>query len=237
MKAADLRIKIYADGADKAGMLAQYANPLVKGFTTNPSLMRKAGITDYAAFAKDILTAIPDRPISFEVFSDDFDEMHAQADIIRSWGPNVYVKIPVMNTKGESAIPLLKRLAPTGTKMNVTAIYTIDQVREVSDALSQAAPSNISVFAGRMADVGIDPIPVMTEALRLARRFSQQELLWASTREVFNVIEADRLGAHIITAPNDIIAKLSGLGKDAFSCSLDTVKGFYVDSTAAGFRI
>jgi len=237
LTAADLRVKVFADGADKASMLKAYADPIVKGFTTNPTLMRGAGVTDYEGFARDILAAIPDRPISFEVFSDAFDEMYDQALAIASWGANVYVKLPVMNSLGESAIPLFRRLAPKGGKMNVTAIYTLAQVEAVSDALADAAPSNISVFAGRMADVGVDPLPTMKRAIEIMAPRKQQELIWASTREVFNVVQAHEIGCHIITAPGDIIRKLSGLGKDLEACSLDTVRIFRADAVAAGFRI
>jgi transaldolase len=237
LTASALNVKVFADGADKASMLKAYADPLVKGFTTNPTLMRGAGITDYEGFARDILTAIPDRPISFEVFSDEFDEMYDQAMAIASWGETVYVKLPVMNSRGESAIPLFRRLAPRGVKMNVTAIYTVAQVEAVSEALADAAASNISVFAGRMADVGVDPLPTMKRALEIMAPHPQQALIWASTREVFNVIQAHEIGCHIITAPSDVIKKLAGLGKSLEACSLDTVRTFRADAVAAGFRI
>jgi transaldolase len=233
--AADLTVKIYADGADRASMLGHYANAQISGFTTNPTLMRKAGLTDYVAFAQEILADIKDRPISFEVFSDDFDEMYRQAKLIAAWGDNVYVKIPVTNTKGESAVPLLRRLAPEGVKMNVTALFTTAQVQAVSDALADAAPSNISVFAGRIADAGVDPLPIMTEALSIMAPHAQQELIWASPRELFNVIQADDIGCHIITATSDILAKLKLIGKNLDEYSLDTVKMFYDDASAAGF--
>lgn len=235
--AADLTVKIFADGADKAGMLEAAKNPIIQGFTTNPTLMRKVGITDYEAFAKDILTEITDRPISFEVFSDDFDEMFEQAKKIAAWGSNVYVKIPVTNTKGESAVPLLRRLAPLGVQVNCTALFTESQVQEVSDALADAAPSNISVFAGRIADAGVDPVPAMRRALEIMAPRPQQELIWASPREVFNVVQANDIGCHIITVTNDLIAKLGNLGKDLTEFSLDTVKMFRNDAVAAGFSI
>lgn len=235
--AQSLRVKIYADGADKAGILAAAGNPLIRGFTTNPTLMRKVGITDYAGFAREILAEITDRPISFEVFSDDFDEMYEQAIKIAAWGTNVYVKIPVTNTRGDSAIPLLQRLAPQGVQMNVTALFTEAQVQAVSDALADAAPSNISVFAGRIADAGIDPIPVMRRSLEIMAPRPQQELIWASPREVLNVVQADEIGCHIITVTNDIIAKLGSLGKDLDQFSLETVKMFRDDAVAAGFAI
>jgi transaldolase len=237
MSAAKLKVKIFADGADKAGILKMTANPLIKGFTTNPTLMRKAGVVNYEAFAKDILSSISDKPISFEVFSDDFEEMHRQALQISSWAENVYVKIPVTNTRGESAVPLIRRLAPTGVKMNVTAIFTREQIKDVSDALANAAPSNISVFAGRIADAGVDPMPTMKFALETMKTYPQQELIWASPRELLNVVQADEIGCHIITVTNDIIAKLPSLGKDLGVFSLETVKMFHTDATAAGFSL
>ena len=232
-----LSIKIFADGADRNSIMEHYANPLIKGFTTNPTLMRKAGITDYQGFAHEILSEVRDRPISFEVFSDEFDEMYRQAQLISSWGDNVFVKIPVTNTRGESAVPLLERLAPEGVKMNVTALFTLDQVRAVSAALANAAPSNISVFAGRIADAGVDPVPLMTQALKIMAAHPQQELIWASPRELFNVIQANDIGCHIITATSDILAKLKLIGKDLSQYSLETVKMFYDDASAAGFSI
>lgn len=232
-----LTVKIYADGADRAGIMGHYANTRIKGFTTNPTLMRKAGISDYESFAHEILAEIKDRPISFEVFSDEFDEMERQARLIASWGDNVYVKIPVTNTRGESAVPLVRRLAPEGVKMNVTALFTPQQVREVSDALADAAPSNISIFAGRIADAGVDPLPIMKEALEIMAARPQQELIWASPRELYNVIQADDIGCHIITATSDILAKLKLIGKDLGQYSLETVKMFYDDASAAGFKL
>lgn len=237
MSAAKLKVKIFADGADKAGILKMTANPLIKGFTTNPTLMRKAGVVNYEVFAKDILSSISDKPISFEVFSDDFEEMHRQALQISSWAENVYVKIPVTNTRGESAVPLIRRLAPTGVKMNVTAIFTREQIKDVSNALANAAPSNISVFAGRIADAGVDPMPTMKFALETMKTYPQQELIWASPRELLNVVQADEIGCHIITVTNDIIAKLPSLGKDLSVFSLETVKMFHTDATAAGFSL
>jgi transaldolase len=237
VKANELKVKIFADGADKAGMLAQLANPLVKGFTTNPTLMRKAGVTNYEGFAKEVLAHIRELPISFEVFSDDFDEMYDQARKIGAWAENVYVKVPVTNTKGESCVPLLRRLAPTGVKLNVTALFTIKQVADVSAALADAAPSCISVFAGRIADAGLDPVPTMRQALEIMAPHAQQELIWASPREVLNVVQAHEIGCHIITVTNDLIAKLPSLGKDLDLFSLDTVKMFRTDALAAGFSI
>lgn len=234
---ARLGVKIFADGADLAGILKHYANPLIAGFTTNPTLMRKAGIADYAAFAREILAEVRDRPISFEVFSDEFDDMYRQAKLIGSWSDNVYVKIPITNTRGESAVPLLRRLAPEGVKMNVTALFTVDQVRAASDALAEAAPSNISVFAGRIADAGVDPLPIMRAAVDVMRPHPQQELIWASPREVYNVVQANDVGCHIITATSDILAKLPLLGKELKTFSLETVKMFYDDASAAGYAL
>ncbi|TAK71672.1 MAG: transaldolase [Betaproteobacteria bacterium] len=232
-----LKIKIFADGADKAGLLANYRNPLIKGFTTNPTLMRKSGISDYEGFARDILSEITDRPISLEVFSDEFDDMERQALKINGWGENVYVKIPVTNTRGESAAALLAKLSAKGVKLNVTAIMTLEQVREVSEVLADAPPCYISVFAGRIADTGRDPTPLVRDALALMASRPQQEMIWASPREVLNVVQADELGCHIITVTNDLIAKLRGLGKDLSQFSLETVKMFYDDAVAAGFKL
>jgi transaldolase len=232
-----LRIKIFADGADREGILEMYRNPLVAGFTTNPTLMRKAGINDYSAFAKSVLAEIRDRPISFEVFADEFSEMERQALEIRSWGANVYVKIPVTNTKREPAYALIKRLAESGVQLNVTALMTLDQVKAVSQALKDGAPSVVSVFAGRIADTGIDPMPVMSEALSILKVAPRAELLWASPREVLNIYQADDVGCHIITATNDLIKKLSLAGKDLADYSLETVKMFYDDARSAGFTL
>lgn len=236
-KLANFKIKLFADGADKKGILEMYQNPWVKGFTTNPTLMRKAGITDYKAFAFDILSTITDRSISFEVFADEFDEMEDQAHQIASWGDNVMVKIPVTNTRGESAAALIKRLSADGIPLNVTAILTLDQVREVAASLSVDTPSIVSVFAGRIADTGIDPIPFMQESLTILKDLPKAELLWASPRELLNVVQADQIGCHIITATNDILNKLSLIGKDLTEYSLDTVKMFYRDAQAAGYEI
>ncbi len=232
-----LKVKIFADGADKAGMLEMARKSWVSGLTTNPTLMRKAGISDYRAFAKEILQLIPDKSISFEVFSDDFSEMERQADEIASWGENVYVKIPVTNTKSESCCPLVKRLAKAGVKQNVTAIMTLDQVKEVSDALGDGAPSYVSVFAGRIADTGRDPIPLMTDSVRILKAFPMQELIWASPRELLNVFQADAIGCQIITVTNDVLKKLSLVGKNLDEYSLETVKMFRDDAVAAGFSL
>ncbi|MEA2416196.1 MAG: transaldolase [Thermoanaerobaculia bacterium] len=233
----DLNVKIFADGADKAGMLEMYAKPYIKGFTTNPTLMHKVGLTDYRAFARDIVSVIPDRPISFEVFSDEFDEMERQAREIATWGDNVYVKIPVTNTRREPAYDLVRRLANEGVKLNITAIMTIDQVRNVVDAVKDGAPSCVSVFAGRIADTGRDPVPIMTECVDILKAAPQSELIWASPRELLNIIQADAIGCHIITVTNDILKKLPLIGKDLADYSLDTVKMFFDDGRKAGFTL
>ena len=232
-----LSVKIFADGADLPGMLDLYRRPCIKGFTTNPTLMRKAGITDYHAFARDVLRAIPDRPISFEVFSDDFAEMERQAREIASWGPNVYVKIPVSNTRRQPAYDLVKRLSHDGLQLNVTALMTLDQVKCVTDALAGGAPSCISVFAGRIADTGRDPVPLMVEALRIMTTAPAAELIWASPRELLNIFHADGIGCHIITVTHDILKKLSMVGKPLDEYSLETVKMFYDDASAAKFSV
>jgi len=233
----DLTVKIFADGAEKGGMLEMYAKPYIKGFTTNPTLMHKAGLTDYRAFAHDIVAAIPDRPISFEVFSDEFDEMERQAREIATWGENVYVKIPVTNTRREPAYDLVRRLANEGVKLNITAIMTIDQVRNVVDAVKDGAPSCVSVFAGRIADTGRDPVPIMSECVEILKASPRAELIWASPRELLNIIQADAIGCHIITVTNDILKKLPLIGKDLGDYSLDTVKMFFDDGRKAGFTL
>lgn len=232
-----LRIKIFADGADKARMLELYANPVVKGFTTNPTLMRKAGITDYERFARDILTHIPDRPISFEVFSNEFDEMERQALKIASWGSNVYVKIPVTSSRSVSACPLIRRLVMLGVQLNVTAILTAAQIDEVVDVLSGTLHSYVSVFAGRIADTGRDPLPFMLRAVEASNAAGGMEVIWASPREILNVFQADSIGCHVITVTPDILGKLGTIGKDLGQYSLDTVKMFYNDGAAAGYRL
>lgn len=231
----NLQIKIFADGADITGILQMNQYPWIQGFTTNPTLMRKAGVTDYQAFAKDILQHIPDKPISFEVFSDDFDEMYDQALLINSWGNNVYVKLPISNTKAEPAYSLIKALANKNVKMNITAILTLDQVYDVTEALIQAPSAFISVFAGRIADTGRDPLPIMQKALELIKPHSHLELLWASTRETLNIFQANDIGCHIITVPNDILKKLDQVGKDLTQFSLETVQIFRDDALKAGF--
>ncbi len=238
MKTVDeLSVKVFADGADMAGILEMYRLPHIKGFTTNPTLMKKAGIADYSKFAKQVLEAIPDRPISFEVFSDDFGEMERQAKVIASWGSNVYVKIPVTNTRRESAVELVRRLAGSGVKVNVTALMTLDQVRVMSTALAGGAPSYVSVFAGRIADTGHDPVPLMSAAVEMLRIAPDAELIWASPRELLNVFQADTIGCHVITVTNDILKKLSLVGRSLDDYSLETVKMFYDDAAHAGFTL
>jgi len=233
----NLKIKIFADGADLAGIKEMYANPMIKGFTTNPTLMRKAGIKDYKAFAHEVLKAIPDRPISFEVFADEFDEMERQALEIASWGKNVSVKIPVTNTRKEFAGRLIERLSSAGVALNVTALTTLEQVRSVTAHLAPNVPAIISVFAGRIADTGRDPVPLMAEAVKIMRDKPKAELIWASPRELLNIFQADSVGCHIITATNDILKKLSLVGKDLDQYSLETVQMFYKDAQAAGYKI
>jgi transaldolase len=233
----DLSVKIFADGADLKGMLEMYEKPYIKGFTTNPTLMRKAGVKDYEAFAREVLRNIPDRPISFEVFSDNFDEMDLQARKIASWGENVYVKIPVTNTKDESSALLVKNMSSAGVKLNVTAMLTLDQVREVSAALVGGAAAYISVFAGRAADAGVDPVPLMAEAVQIIKPYPHIELIWASPRELLNVLQADAIGCQVITVTNDILNKLHLIGKDLKEYSLDTVKMFRDDAIKAGYSL
>jgi len=233
----DLKVKIYADGADKAGMVALYKNPLVKGFTTNPSLMAKAGISDYRGFAKDILTVITDRSISFEVFSDELDEMERQASEIKTWGKNVYVKIPITNSKGVSCLPLVKKLTKQGVNLNITALTTLDQVSAVGDAITGGSPAIVSVFAGRIADTGVDPIPFVNKCAEICNKLPNSELLWASTRELINIYQADECGCKIITVPHDIFKKFNMVGLDLTQLSLDTVKGFVADTIKAGFKL
>jgi transaldolase len=233
----ELKVRIFADGADRAGILDLYKNPLIKGFTTNPTLMRNAGITDYEAFARDLLGAVPDRPISLEVFSDDFAEMESQARRIASWGSNVYVKIPVTNTRGESSMPLVRELAQAGVQQNVTALMTLAQVRDVTAALGEGPSACISVFAGRVADTGRDPVPMMAAAVEMMAIHPQLELIWASPRELLNIFHADQVGCHIITVTHDLLKKLALVNKDLDEYSLDTVKMFRNDAIKAGFRL
>jgi transaldolase len=238
MKALEqLRVKIFADGADKAGMLEMHAKPHIKGLTTNPTLMRKAGVSDYRSFAREMLELIRDKPISFEVFSDDFREMERQALEIASWGRNVYVKIPVTNTRSESSRELVRRLAARRVQLNVTALMTLRQVRDVVEALDADTPAYVSVFAGRIADTGRDPMPLMAAAVGLLAAKPRAELIWASPRELLNIFHADQVGCHVITVTNDILKKLELVGKDLDDYSLDTVKMFHSDAAAANFRL
>jgi transaldolase len=233
-----LPIKIFADGADLEGIIDLYRKPYIKGLTTNPTLMRKVGVTDYEAFARSVLESVTEKPISFEVFSDEFPEMRRQALKIRDWQDNVYVKIPITNTRAESAIDLIRDLAAEGVKLNVTAILTRAQVEAVAGALNRDVPSVVSVFAGRVADTGVDPLPLMTESLQLISALPSAELLWASVREVLNIFQASDCGCHIVTVPHDILAKATKLGgMDLGELSLDTVRMFYADAKAAGFQL
>lgn len=233
----DLKIKIFSDGADKKDMLEMNDNMLIKGLTTNPSLMKKAGIKDYKVFAKDILATIKKKPISFEVFSDDFSEMEKQSMEIASWGENVYVKIPVTNTKKESSVKLIKLLSEKKVKLNITAIMNLEQVKSVMSVLNHTVPSIISVFAGRVADTGRDPVPLMTQCLKETKNNQNAELLWASSRELLNIFQADEIGCHIITLTKDLIKKLEKVGYDLEEYSLDTVKDFYNDALNAKYKI
>jgi transaldolase len=234
----DLTVKIYADGADKAGMLKLNADPLIQGLTTNPTLMRKAGLTDFEAFARDILQTIMVKPLSLEVFSDEFPEMKRQGLKINGWGKNVYVKIPITNSRGESSLPLIQELASEGVKLNVTALLTVAQVKGVAASLNPNVPAVVSVFAGRIADTGVDPVSIMTESKKILVGLPQAELLWASVREVLNIFQSNDCGCHIVTVPHDILAKAQKMtGMDLTELSLDTVKMFAADATAAGFKL
>ncbi len=237
MKYNDLKIKIFADGADLNGMLDAYNKGIVKGFTTNPSLMKKAGITDYKEFAKEVLAKIKDMPVSFEVFSDDLETMEKEAEVLGNLGENVYIKIPVTNTKGESTAPLIKKLSEKGYHLNVTAIFTIDQVKEVVGALKSGVDNIVSVFAGRIADTGEDPVKIMEEASKICKTKEGVELLWASCREFYSIVEADKCGCEIITVTNDILKKMPNMGKDLKEYSIETVRGFYKDASSLGFSI
>jgi transaldolase len=232
-----LKVKLFADGADLGGMVEMAGDPRIKGFTTNPTLMRKAGVTDYKGFALDVLRAIPDRPVSFEVFVDDFAGMERQAREIATWGPNVNVKIPVTTTEGEFCGPVIKRLSAAGIAVNVTAVMTLRQVARIIDCLAQETAAIISIFAGRIADTGIDPVPLMAEAVSMMKARPRAELIWASPRELLNIFQADSIGCHIITATNDILKKLSLVGKDLGEYSLETVAMFARDAAAAQFKI
>jgi transaldolase len=232
-----LRVKIFADGAERARILELRANPLIKGFTTNPTLMRQAGITDYESFARDFLELVPDRPISFEVFSDEFAEMRRQALKIAAWGANVYVKIPITNTRAESSAGLVRDLASRGVKLNVTALLTMGQVRAIAPCLAGGPSCYISVFAGRIADAGLDPVPVIQEAVNHLHPHPNIELIWASPRELLNIVQADAAGCHVITVTPDLLKKLPTIGKNLTEFSLDTVKMFYRDAAAAGYTL
>lgn len=237
-KLSDLKVKLFTDGADKAQILEMAKQPWINGFTTNPSLLKKAGVSDYAAYGRDLVAAVPDRHISFEVFSDDIPEMVAQADVIAGWGGNVYVKLPVTTTRGEPLFDAVRALSRAGVKINLTAIFTGEQVAHAVDALAGGAPACVSVFAGRLADFGIDYRPIMQDAVARARKTTNIEIIWASTREVFNVVEADAMGCHIITAPADILKKLPALGtQDGAALSLGAVKAFRDDALAAGLSL
>lgn len=233
----ELKIKLFADGADLNAMLDLYKSGLVKGFTTNPSLMRKAGVKNYESFAREVLKAIPDLPISFEVFSDEFDQMEREALKIKSWGTNIYVKIPITNTRGESSIPLIKKLSTQGLALNVTAILLIEQVEDVINVLNPNVNSIVSVFAGRIADTGRDPMPHMKECAAICKKNRKAELLWASSRELLNIFQAEETGCHIITATPEILNKLKNVDRDLKEYSLDTVITFYKDASAAGYKI
>jgi len=234
---SELKIKLFADGADKAQILQAQRNPLIKGFTTNPTLMRAAGVKNYEEFAHEILAAVKDKPISFEVFADEFGEMERQAHKIAAWAENVYVKIPITNTKRESSVDLIRRLAHSGVKLNVTAILSLEQVRDAADALAGGAPSVVSVFAGRIADTGLDPVPIMSNAMKLVSPHPGMELLWASPRELLNIFQANDVGCHIITAIDSVLSKLKVVGKDLDEYSLETVKMFYNDAAHSGYQL
>jgi len=234
---SELVVKIFADGADLDGILSLAENPRISGFTTNPTLMWKAGLTDYQDFAQRLLERITSHPISFEVFADDTDEMRRQARLINSWGENVYVKIPVTTTSGESMAPLVRELSEAGVKVNVTALFTTAQVELIAAAVSEGAPSHVSVFAGRIADAGVDPLPIMAKAVDLLVEAPRAELIWASPREILNVVQADHVGCHIITLTHDLLQKLDFLGKDLDQFSLETVQMFHRDANTAGFTL
>ncbi|WP_029376467.1 transaldolase [Staphylococcus epidermidis] len=233
-----LNVKVFADGADIEEMKSAYKNQLVDGFTTNPSLMAKAGVTDYKAFAEEVVSEIPDASISFEVFADDLPTMEKEAEILKQYGDNVFVKIPIVTTTGESTLPLIKRLSSKQVRLNVTAVYTIEQVKAITDAVTEGVPTYVSVFAGRIADTGIDPLPLMKESVKVTHSKEGVQLLWASCREVYNVIQADEIGADIITCPADVVKKVNNnLGRDLGELSVDTVKGFAKDIQSSGLSI
>lgn len=233
-----LNVKVFADGADIEEMKSAYKNQLVDGFTTNPSLMAKAGVTDYKAFAEEVVSEIPDASISFEVFADDLPTMEKEAEILKQYGDNVFVKIPIVTTTGESTLPLIKCLSSKQVRLNVTAVYTIEQVKAITDAVTEGVPTYVSVFAGRIADTGIDPLPLMKESVKVTHSKEGVQLLWASCREVYNVIQADEIGADIITCPADVVKKVNNnLGRDIGELSVDTVKGFAKDIQSSGLSI
>lgn len=233
-----LNVKVFADGADIEEMKSAYKNQLVDGFTTNPSLMAKAGVTDYKAFVEEVVSEIPDASISFEVFADDLPTMEKEAEILKQYGDNVFVKIPIVTTTGESTLPLIKRLSSKQVRLNVTAVYTIEQVKAITDAVTEGVPTYVSVFAGRIADTGIDPLPLMKESVKVTHSKEGVQLLWASCREVYNVIQADEIGADIITCPADVVKKVNNnLGRDIGELSVDTVKGFAKDIQSSGLSI
>ena len=233
-----LNVKVFADGADIEEMKSAYKNQLVDGFTTNPSLMAKAGVTDYKAFAEEAVSEIPDASISFEVFADDLPTREKEAEILKQYGDNVFVKIPIVTTTGESTLPLIKRLSSKQVRLNVTAVYTIEQVKAITDAVTEGVPTYVSVFAGRIADTGIDPLPLMKESVKVTHSKEGVQLLWASCREVYNVIQADEIGADIITCPADVVKKVNNnLGRDIGELSVDTVKGFAKDIQSSGLSI
>ena len=233
-----LNVKVFADGADIEEMKSAYKNQLVDGITTNPSLMAKAGVTDYKAFAEEVVSEIPDASISFEVFADDLPTMEKEAEILKQYGDNVFVKIPIVTTTGESTLPLIKRLSSKQVRLNVTAVYTIEQVKAITDAVTEGVPTYVSVFAGRIADTGVDPLPLMKESVKVTHSKEGVQLLWASCREVFNVIQADEIGADIITCPADVVKKVNNnLGRDIGELSVDTVKGFAKDIQSSGLSI
>ncbi|WP_340299321.1 transaldolase [Staphylococcus coagulans] len=234
---AELKVRVFADGADIEQMKKAYQNKEVDGFTTNPSLMAKAGVKDYVEFAKEAVDAIPDASISFEVFADDMETMEKEAEIIQQFGENIFVKIPVVNTKGESMIPLIEKLSAKGVKLNVTAVYTIEQVKAITEAVTEGVETYVSVFAGRIADTGVDPMPLMKESVEVTHSKKGVQLLWASCRELFNVIQADEIGADIITCPSDVVKKVPNIGRDINELSVDTVKGFEKDIKSSGLSI
>ncbi|QLK86311.1 transaldolase [Staphylococcus sp. 17KM0847] len=234
---AGLQVKVFADGADIEQMKKAYQNKEVDGFTTNPSLMAKAGVKDYKVFAQEVVRAIPDASISFEVFGDDMETMEKEAQIIEQFGENIFVKIPIVNTKGESMLPLIEKLSAQGVKLNVTAVYTIEQVQAITNAVTEGVETYVSVFAGRIADTGVDPLPLMKEAVQVTHSKKGVQLLWASCRELFNVIQADEIGADIITCPADVVKKVSNIGRDINALSVDTVKGFAKDIQSSGLSI